>query len=101
MTGRKRVMLALCGALVACACGLAVAAASGQDLQRKLNPTQAKVDQRNPHAGILTTRISHESAQIDRLTTEVAELRNKEAALAAELAQKQARPTTGQARPPH
>jgi murein DD-endopeptidase MepM/ murein hydrolase activator NlpD len=98
MTGTKRVMLALCGALVACACGLAVGAASGQDLERKLNATQAKLEHANRHAGILTTRISHESAQIDRLTTEVAELRNKEAAVAAELAQKQAELDQAQAR---
>src|SRR5829696_2883260 len=97
MTGYKRVMLALGGALVACACGLA-AAASGQDLQRKLNVTQAKLEHANKHAEILTTRISHESAQIDRLTTEVAELRNKEAAVAAELARKQAELDQAQAR---
>jgi murein DD-endopeptidase MepM/ murein hydrolase activator NlpD len=98
MTRTKRVMLALCGALVACACGLAVAAASGQDLQRKLNATQAMLEHANRHAGILTTRISHESAQIDRLTTEVAELRNKEAAAAAELARRQAELDLAQAR---
>ena len=88
MTGTKLVMLALCGALVAC--GLAMGSASGQDLQRKLNAKQGKLEHARAHAGVLTTRISHESAQIDRLTTEVAALRNKEAAVAARLAQKQA-----------
>src|ERR671923_1882179 len=98
MTGTKRVMLALSCALVACACGLAVAGASGQDLQRKLNAKQQKLEHAKAHAGVLTTRISHESAQIDRLTAEVAELRNKEAAVAAQLAQKQAELEQAQAR---
>jgi murein DD-endopeptidase MepM/ murein hydrolase activator NlpD len=98
MTGSKRVMLALAGALVACACGLIAGAASGQDLQRKLNVAQAKLEHAKAHAGVLTTRISHESAQIDRLTTEVAALRNKEAEVAARLAQKQAELEEAQAR---
>jgi murein DD-endopeptidase MepM/ murein hydrolase activator NlpD len=98
MTGSKRVMLALAGALVACAWGLIVGAASGQDLQRKLNVTQAKLEHARGHAGVLTTRISHESAQIDRLTTEVAALRNKEAEVAARLAQKQAELEEAEAR---
>ena len=98
MTGSKRFRLALSGALVACACGLAIGTASGQDLQQKLNATQAKLSHVRGHAGVLTTRISHESAQIDRLTTEVAELRNKEAAVAAQLAQKQAELDQAQAR---
>jgi murein DD-endopeptidase MepM/ murein hydrolase activator NlpD len=98
MTGTKRVMLALSGALVACACGLAVAGASGQDLQRKLNAKQQKLEHARAHAGVLTTRISHESAQIDRLTTEVAALRNKEAVVAARLAEKQAELEQAQAR---
>ncbi len=98
MTGSKRFRLALSGALVACACGLAIGTASGQDLQQKLNATQAKLSHARTHAGVLTTRISHESAQIDRLTTEVAALRNKEAAVAAQLAQKQAELVQAQAR---
>jgi murein DD-endopeptidase MepM/ murein hydrolase activator NlpD len=98
MTGTKRVMLALCGALVACACGVGMGSASGQDLQNKLNATQQKLSHVREHAGVLTTRISHESAQIDRLTTEVAELRNKEATVAAQLAQKQAELDQAQAR---
>ena len=98
MTGTKRVMLALSGALAVCACGLIAGSASGQDLQNKLNATQEKLSHVREHAGVLTTRISHESAQIDRLTTEVAELRNKEAAVAAELVQKQAELDQAQAR---
>jgi murein DD-endopeptidase MepM/ murein hydrolase activator NlpD len=90
MTRSKRLMLALCGALIACACAIAVGSASGQSLQQKLNATQNKLSHARAHAGVLTNRISHESAQLDRLTAEVADLRNKEAAVAAELAQKQA-----------
>jgi murein DD-endopeptidase MepM/ murein hydrolase activator NlpD len=90
MTRFKRSCLALCGALSVFACAFAVGGASGQSLQQKLNATQEKLSHARAHAGVLTTRISHESAQLDRLTAEVAELRNKEAALAAELAQKQA-----------
>jgi murein DD-endopeptidase MepM/ murein hydrolase activator NlpD len=90
MTGSKRVMLALGGALIACALALAGGSASGQDLQKKLEGKQQKLSHAQKHAGILTDRISHESAQIDRLTTEVAALRNKEAVVAAQLAQKQA-----------
>jgi murein DD-endopeptidase MepM/ murein hydrolase activator NlpD len=96
LTPKKLVTLALCSALVAC--GFAIGSASGQDLQRKLNATQQKLEHARAHAGVLTTRISHESAQIDRLTTEVAELRNKEAAVAARLAQKQAELDQAQAR---
>jgi peptidoglycan DL-endopeptidase CwlO len=96
MTGSKRVMLALCGALVVC--GLGFGSASGQDLQKKLNTTQAKLSHARAHAGVLTSRISHESAQIDQLTSQVAHLRNKEAAVAARLAQKQAELDQAQAR---
>src|SRR5436190_1379258 len=90
MTRSRLLMLALCGALVACACAVAVGSASGQDLQQKLNTTQAKLSHAKAHAGVLTTKISHESAQLDTLTSQVADLRNKEAAVAAQLAQKQA-----------
>ena len=98
MTRTKRVILALGCALTACACGLVVGSASGQDLQNKLNATQQKLSHVKEHAGVLTTRISHESDQIDRLTTQVATLRNKEAAVAAVLAQKQAELDQAQAR---
>jgi murein DD-endopeptidase MepM/ murein hydrolase activator NlpD len=98
MTRSKRFWLALCGTLVVCACAIAVGGASGQSLQQKLNTTQNKLSHARTHAGVLTTRISHESAQLDSLTAEVADLRNKEAAVAAELAQKQAELAQAQAR---
>jgi murein DD-endopeptidase MepM/ murein hydrolase activator NlpD len=101
MTGSKRLMLALFGAVVACACALTVGNASGQSLQQKLNSTQSKLSHARAHAGVLTTRISHESAQLHTLTTQVAALRNREAAVAAELSQKQAELNQAQARLDH
>jgi murein DD-endopeptidase MepM/ murein hydrolase activator NlpD len=101
MTRSKLLILALSGALLGCACVLAMGSASGQSLQEKLGVTQEKLSHVQAHAGVLTTRISHESAQLDRLTAEVAELRNKEAAVAAELAQKQAELEQAQARLDH
>jgi peptidoglycan DL-endopeptidase CwlO len=98
MTRSKLLMLALSGALLACACALAMGSASGKSLQERLNATEDKLSHVKEHAGVLTTRISHESAQLDRLTAEVAELRNKEAAVAAQLAQKQAELEQAQAR---
>ena len=98
MTGSKLLALALSGALVACACALTVGDASGRSLQQKLDSTQAKLSHAHAHAGVLTSRISHESAQLQRLTTQVAALRNKEAVVAAELAEKQAELAQAQAR---
>jgi murein DD-endopeptidase MepM/ murein hydrolase activator NlpD len=98
MTRSKLLTLALCGALAACACAVTLGSASGQSLQEQLSATQEKLSNVKEHAGVLTTRISHESAQIDRLTTEVAELRNKEAMVAAHLVQKQAELEQAQAR---
>jgi murein DD-endopeptidase MepM/ murein hydrolase activator NlpD len=98
MKGPKLLGLALSGALIACACALAGGSASGQSLQQKLNSAQNKLSHARAHAGVLTGRISHESAQLQRLTSEVAALRNKEAAVAAQLAQKQAELDQAQAR---
>jgi murein DD-endopeptidase MepM/ murein hydrolase activator NlpD len=98
MTGTKRLMLALAGALAACACAMTVGSASGQSLQQKLNTTQNKLSHVRSHAGVLTGRISHESAQLQTLTTQVAALRNREAAVAADLTQKQTELNEAQAR---
>jgi murein DD-endopeptidase MepM/ murein hydrolase activator NlpD len=100
MTQSKRVTLALCGALLVCACAMAVGA-SGKGLQERLDATQGKLSHVKAHAGVLTTRISHESAQLDRLTAEVADLRKQEATVAAQLAQKQAELEQAQARLDH
>jgi murein DD-endopeptidase MepM/ murein hydrolase activator NlpD len=98
MTRTKLLLLALCGALLVCASALAGSTASGQSLQEKLNTTQSKLSHVKSHAGVLTTRISHESAQLDRLTSQVADLRNREAAVAAQLQQKQTELDQAQAR---
>jgi murein DD-endopeptidase MepM/ murein hydrolase activator NlpD len=97
MKGSHRLMLALTGAVAVCACAM-LGSASGQSLQQKLNSKQNKLSHARAHAGVLTTRISHESGQLQRLTTEVAELRNRAAAVAAQLRQKQAELDTAQAR---
>jgi murein DD-endopeptidase MepM/ murein hydrolase activator NlpD len=98
MTGSKRLIPALCGALVTCACALGVGGASGQSLQQKLNTTQNKLSHARAHAGVLTTRISHESSLLERLTGQVAALRNREAVVANKLALKQAELNEAQAR---
>src|SRR5919204_5943949 len=98
MTRSKRFLLALGGTLLVCASAIAVGGASGKSLQERLSETQDKLSHVKAHAGVLTTRISHESAQLDQLTAEVARLRNQEAAVAAQLAQKQAELEQAQAR---
>jgi murein DD-endopeptidase MepM/ murein hydrolase activator NlpD len=98
MTGRNRLMLALAGAVAVCALAMLGGSASGQDLQQKLNSTQSKLSHVRAHAGVLTTRISHESDQLQTLTSQVAALRNREAVVAADLQQKQAELESAQAR---
>jgi murein DD-endopeptidase MepM/ murein hydrolase activator NlpD len=101
MTRSKLFTLALCGAVLACACALAGGSASGRTLQQRLDTTQDKLSHVKRHAGVLTTKISHESAQLDSLTAQVANLRNKEAQVAALLAQKQAELEQAQAHLEH
>jgi murein DD-endopeptidase MepM/ murein hydrolase activator NlpD len=97
MTRSKRVMLALLSAAAICAVGLMAGGASGHSLQ-KLDSTQKRLSHARTHAGVLTGKITHESAQLQRLTSQVAALRNREAAVAAELSQKQAELDQAQAR---
>ena len=101
MTRSRLLILALFGALLASACAMAVGSALGKSLQERLGATQDKLSHVKAHAGVLTTRISHESAQLDQLTAEVADLRNKEATVAAELAQMLAELEQAQARLDH
>ena len=98
MTGPKRLILAVCCAAVVCGCALTGGSASGQSLQEKLNSTQTKLSHAQAHAGVLTGRISHESAQLQQLTSQVATLRNRAAVVAAQLAQKQSELDQAQAR---
>jgi murein DD-endopeptidase MepM/ murein hydrolase activator NlpD len=71
---------------------LVAAGAEGQTpgLQERLSETESKLSDVTEQEGVLTTRIDHESRQLETLEVEVAELRNREAAVAAELAQKEA-----------
>jgi murein DD-endopeptidase MepM/ murein hydrolase activator NlpD len=98
MKGSKRLWPPLLGALVLCVCALVVGSAAGQSLQDKLNSTQNRLSHARAHAGVLTTRISHESRQLERLTGQVAALRNREAVVATKLARKQAELEQAQAR---
>src|SRR6476620_2285647 len=94
MKGPVRLRPPFLGALVICACAVVVGSAAGQSLQDKLNSTQVKLSHARAHAGVLTTRISHESRELERLTGQVAALRNREAVVAskqAELEEAQAR----------
>jgi murein DD-endopeptidase MepM/ murein hydrolase activator NlpD len=101
MTGSKRLGLALIGVVAVCACAMLGGSASGQSLQQKLDTTQKKLSHVQAHAGVLTGRISHESEQLQQLTSQVAALRNREAAVAAELQQKQAELDSAQAHLEH
>ncbi|MFN8162712.1 MAG: peptidoglycan DD-metalloendopeptidase family protein [Solirubrobacterales bacterium] len=82
---------ALTAAAVAiCVLLVASPAAPAQDLRSKLEAKQSKLDEVRERKGVLTTTISHYGEQIDRLTAEVAEIRNREAAVRTRLAAKQA-----------
>jgi murein DD-endopeptidase MepM/ murein hydrolase activator NlpD len=59
--------------------------AAGQDLRSQLDAKQQKLNEVRERKGVLTTTISRYSAEIDQLEGEVATLRNREAAVEAEL----------------
>jgi murein DD-endopeptidase MepM/ murein hydrolase activator NlpD len=83
--------MALSVAVAALSTMLSAAPAPAQDLQSKLEAKQSKLDQVREKKGVLTTTISHYGDQIDRLTGEVAGIRNREAAVRVRLAAKQAK----------
>ena len=81
-------------ALLAAAAALIVllaasSAASAQDLESKLDAKEAKLSKVRERKGVLTTTISDFGDKIDRLTSEVAGLRNHEAAVRVRLDAKQ------------
>jgi murein DD-endopeptidase MepM/ murein hydrolase activator NlpD len=82
---RSHSRLLLAGLLVAAAALVGSVAASAQDLHGKLDEKQSKLDEARGDKGLLTTEISGYSDRIDRLTGEVAALRNREAKVQAEL----------------
>jgi murein DD-endopeptidase MepM/ murein hydrolase activator NlpD len=90
---RAWLAIAVFGVLVA-----AGAQAQAQSLQERLQETESKLDDVSEQEGVLTTRIQHESQQLERLQGEVAELRNREADVAARLAQKEAELAEAQGR---
>jgi murein DD-endopeptidase MepM/ murein hydrolase activator NlpD len=64
--------------------------APAQDLQGQLDEKQSELDQAQEVKGVLTTEIDAYNADIEQLSGEVALLRNREAAVEAELAEVQA-----------
>jgi murein DD-endopeptidase MepM/ murein hydrolase activator NlpD len=82
-------------ALLAAAAALIVllvfsAAAPAESLESKLDAKEAKLSKVRERRGVLTTTISRYGKRIDRLTGEVASLRNREAAVRVRLNAKQA-----------
>lgn len=78
----------LLGAIGAAALLIALAAsvpAPAQDLQGKVGEKRSELEQAKEKQGILTTEISSYSKRIDKLTGEVAALRNREAKVQEEL----------------
>jgi murein DD-endopeptidase MepM/ murein hydrolase activator NlpD len=85
----KRLLLA--GPLAVAVVLAGSVAAPAQDLQGKLDEKQSKLNAARDDKGLLTTEISGYSDRIDRLTGEVAALRNREAKVQAELDQAEER----------
>ena len=80
------------GALLALLTGLALAfsgSAGAQDLQTKLETKEAELEQAKDQEGVLSTELAGYNDQLDQLAGEVAVLRNREAIVAAELAEVQ------------
>lgn len=65
-------------------------AAPAADLQSELEDKQSKLEKVEERSGVLTTTISDYGDKIDRLTAEVAGIRNREAAVRQRLVAKQA-----------
>jgi murein DD-endopeptidase MepM/ murein hydrolase activator NlpD len=90
MLKARPALAALFAALAALIVLLAASVACAQDLESKLDAKEAKLSKVRERSGVLTTTISHYGERIDRLTSEVATLRNQEAAVKARLDAKQA-----------
>ncbi len=67
------------------AAGVLAAGSAAQDLQGQLDAKRSKLDSAQSKRGVLTTDIQHYSSRISQLEGEVAALRNREAAVQAEL----------------
>jgi peptidoglycan DL-endopeptidase CwlO len=91
MVKTRPALAALLGAaLAALVVLLAASAARADDLESKLDAKEARLSKVRERSGVLTTTISHYGDRIDRLTSEVATLRNQEAAVKVRLSAKQA-----------
>jgi murein DD-endopeptidase MepM/ murein hydrolase activator NlpD len=87
----RLVATVLCAAAAALSALLLIpAAAPAADLQSELETKQSQLQKVEERSGVLTTTISHYGDKIDRLTTEVADIRNREAAVRTRLVAKQA-----------
>jgi murein DD-endopeptidase MepM/ murein hydrolase activator NlpD len=82
---RSRSRLPLAAGLVALLVLAGGVSAAAQDPQSELNDERAKLDEAKGDKGVLTTEISGYSQRIDKLTGEVAALRNRQAKIQAEL----------------
>jgi peptidoglycan DL-endopeptidase CwlO len=90
MVKDRLALAALFGAATAALVVLLTAGvAPAQDLESKLDSKEAKLSKVRERSGVLTTTISDYGERIDRLTDEVAGLRNKEAAVKVRLSAKQ------------
>jgi peptidoglycan DL-endopeptidase CwlO len=91
MVLNRSVAGALCAAAAALLVLLVAApAAPAADLQSELEHKQSQLSKAEERKGVLTTTIAGFKDKIDRLTGEVAGIRNREAAVRARLAAKQA-----------
>ncbi len=87
----RRVGLSVVAAVAALVAVLAIAGvAPAQDLQSRLDEKRAQLEHAKSREGVLSTTIQRYGEQLDQLRGEVATLRNREAIVQAELAQKEA-----------
>lgn len=87
-SSRARFAVLLC----ALSLGLMVGdVASGQDLQGKLDSKKSRLNNQKQRKGVLSGELAGYSEQVDQLAGQVAVLRNREAAVAADLSRTQER----------
>jgi murein DD-endopeptidase MepM/ murein hydrolase activator NlpD len=89
MLKSRLALAALLAAAAALVMLLAATAAAADDLESKLDAKEAKLSKVQERSGVLTSTISRYGDRIDRLTAEVANLRNREAAVEVRLHAKQ------------
>jgi peptidoglycan DL-endopeptidase CwlO len=90
MVGNRLALAAFLVAAAALVVLLAAGVAPAEDLESKLDAKEAKLSKVRERSGVLTSTISDLGDRIDRLTTEVAGLRKREATVEVRLDAKQA-----------